>query len=75
MAGTPFFIVVWARVLQLMGIFVALYGIGIATLFQASKVGSGDSGMSFTLLIPLAGIVFFIWGSKILYDRGHNILI
>lgn len=68
--GSDFFVLLGARLLQLIGFGLAFYGIFLAAIGTALKNG----GFSFTLLIPIVGIILFIWGSKILHDRGYKIL-
>ena len=70
MIKTPFFIVLLARILQIGGFGLAFYGGFIATFRVALKQG----GFSYLLILPILGIILFIWGSKILYDRGIKIL-
>lgn len=68
MRRTSFWILLWARFLQIVGFGLAFYGVFIASISQAF-------GENLTVwLIPLIGIALFTWGSKILYDRGMNIL-
>ncbi len=74
MKKASFFKIFGARGLQIIGFGLAFYGVFIAAFSQAIKLGSGNIGTSLTWLIPPAGVIIFIWGSKILYDNGHNIL-
>jgi len=74
MARTSFWVLLGARLLQIAGFGLAFYGLFIATFASAVNAGLGGSGISITWLIPLVGIVLFIWGSKILHDNGVNIL-
>ena len=75
MARTSFWVLLGARLLQIVGLGLAFYGSFIATFASAVNFGLGGSGISIAWLIPILGIVLFIWGSKILYDRGHKVLI
>ena len=74
MTKASFWVLLGARLLQSAGFGLAFYGLFVAAFSSAVKIGSGGRGVFITWLIPLGGIILFIWGSKILYDHGENIL-